>query len=98
MQIPIKRMVEKVPGGMMIVPMVIGSLITTSYPHAGDFFGSFTKALFTGSLPILAVFYVCMGTTIDVSSIPRVVQRGGLLMGTKILLGVTAAYGLGHLI
>ena len=98
MQIPIKRMVEKVPGGMMIVPMVVGSLITTTYPHAGDFFGSFTKALFTGSLPILAVFYVCMGTTIDVSSIPRVVQRGGLLMGTKILLGVIVAYGLGHLI
>ena len=83
---------------MMIVPMVCGSVITTLFPKAGDFFGSFTRALFTGTLPILAVFYVCMGATIDVRSLPRIAQRGGLLMGTKILLGVCAAVLFGHLI
>ena len=83
---------------MMLVPMVIASLIVTAFPHTGDFFGSFTRALFNGSIPILAVFYVCMGTTIDVSSIPRVVQRGGLLLGVKIGLGLAAAYVFGHLI
>ena len=98
MQIPIKRTIEKVPGGMMIVPMVVGSLITTAKPHTGEFFGSFTKALFTGSLPILAVFYVCMGTTVDISSLPRVVQRGGFLLLTKIGLGILVAFALGHLI
>jgi 2-keto-3-deoxygluconate permease len=98
MQVPIKRTVERVPGGMMIVPMVVGALITTAFPHAGEFFGSFTRALFTGSLPILAVFYVCVGATIEVRSLPRVVRRGGMLMLTKIGLGIVAAYVLGHLI
>jgi 2-keto-3-deoxygluconate permease len=96
MQIPIKRTVEKVPGGLMIVPMIIGSIIITLFPHAGEFFGSFTRALFTGSLSILAVFYVCMGATIDVRSLPGVARRGGLLMATKILLGIGAAFLLGH--
>ena len=75
----------------MIVPMIIGSVIITIFPHAGSFFGSFTNALFTGSLSILAVFYVCMGATIDVRSLPGVARRGGLLMATKLLLGIGAA-------
>lgn len=82
----------------MIVPMIIGAVIVTLFPHAGEFFGSFTRALFTGSLPILAVFYVCMGATIEVRSLPRVLRRGGFLMATKILLGIAAAFVLGHLI
>jgi len=96
MHIPIKRVVERVPGGLMIVPMMIGSVIVTFFPHAGEFFGSFTRALFTGSLSILAVFYVCMGATIDVRSLPRVARRGGALMATKILLGIAAALAFGH--
>ena len=96
MQIPIKRTVEKIPGGMMIVPLAVGSLITTFAPHAGAFFGSFTGALFTGALPILAVFYVCIGAKISLRSIPRVLRKGGALMATKFALGLAAGFTLGH--
>jgi 2-keto-3-deoxygluconate permease len=98
MRVPIKQTVERVPGGMMIVPMALGALIATVFPHAGQFFGSFTAALFTGSLPILAVFYVCMGATIELRSLPRVVRRGGALLLTKVALGALAALVLGRLI
>ena len=98
MPIPIKRTVERIPGGMMIVPLAIGSIITTFAPHAGAFFGSFTGALFTGALPILAVFYVCIGAKISLRSIPRVVRKGGALMATKFSLGLIAGFLLGHLI
>ncbi len=98
MRIRIKHAVESVPGGMMIVPLLGGALITTFLPHAGEFFGSFTDALFTGALPILAVFYVCMGATIKVRALPQVARRGGLLMATKIALGIAAGFVLGHFI
>jgi 2-keto-3-deoxygluconate permease len=98
MQIPIKRTVERIPGGMMIVPLAVGSLISTFAPHAGTFFGSFTGALFTGALPILAVFYVCIGAKITLRSIPRVLRKGGALMATKFSLGLAAGYSLGHLL
>jgi 2-keto-3-deoxygluconate permease len=39
-----------------------------------------------------------MGTTVAISSLPRVVQRGGLLLVTKIGLGIAAAFVLGHLL
>jgi 2-keto-3-deoxygluconate permease len=98
MPVPIKRSIERVPGGMMIVPLFTGALVSTFAPHAAGFFGSFTGALFTGSFPILAVFFVCMGSTISVRSLPQVLRRGGALMATKIVLGICAASLFGRLI
>jgi 2-keto-3-deoxygluconate permease len=83
---------------MMMVPLVCGAAITTVAPHAGTFFGSFTSGLFSGYLPILAVFYVCMGATIPVRSLPRVARRGGALLLTKACLGVAAGVILGRLL
>jgi 2-keto-3-deoxygluconate permease len=98
MRIPIKRSVEAVPGGTMIVPLLLGALLNTFAPATGTFFGSFTGALLKGSLPILAVFYVCIGSTVSVRSLPQVLRRGGVLMGTKLLLGIGVGIALGHLI
>jgi 2-keto-3-deoxygluconate permease len=98
MPIPIKRTIERVPGGMMIVPLALGALLTTIDARLGDYFGSFTGALFSGSLPILAVFYVCMGSTVTVRSLPLVLRRGGALMSAKLALGLGAGALLGHLI
>src|ERR1700755_732992 len=92
----IKRAIERVPGGMMTVPLLAGAALTTFAPHAAPYFGSFTNALFNGALPILAVFYVCMGSRISVSSLPLIIRKGGALMLTKVALGILAALVLGH--
>ena len=92
----IKATLERVPGGLMVVPLFLGSLFATWAPHTGTFFGSFTGALFTGSLALLAAFYVCVGATISVQSLPGVLRRGGALLVAKVLLGLAAAAVLGH--
>jgi len=94
----IKRAIEKVPGGMMVVPLLCGAALTTLAPHAAPFFGSFTNALYTGALPILAVFYVCMGARISLDALPQLLKKGGALLTTKVTLGFTASFVLGHLI
>ena len=78
------------------MPLLAGALMHTFAPRAGPFFGSFTGALFQGALPILAVFYVCVGAAIPVRSLGQVVKRGGALLGTKIALGIAAGVILGH--
>ena len=98
MGIPIKRGLEAIPGGMVIVPLTLGALIATFAPGAGQFFGSFTGALFTGALPILAVFYVCMGTTIPFETLPQVAGKGGVLLAAKVGMGVVAALILGRVL
>jgi len=88
----IKRSIEKIPGGMMLVPLLLGAVLNTLFPTTAKFFGSFTGAWMTGALPILAVFFVCIGATIDLRATPYILKKGGALLGTKLLCG--AALGM----
>ncbi|WP_172622646.1 2-keto-3-deoxygluconate permease [Leminorella richardii] len=88
----IKRAIEAVPGGMMVVPLFAGAFISTFFPQTATYFGSFTGALFNGALSILAVFYVCMGASIDVKATPYILKKGGTLFGIKV--GTAAVIGI----
>lgn len=85
----------------MVVPLMCGALVATFAPGAPAFFGSFTGALFTGALPILAVFFVCTGASIDFRATPYILRKGGTLFAVKIgigiLLGVVFGRVLGEL-
>jgi 2-keto-3-deoxygluconate permease len=95
-QVPIKQTIDRIPGGMMIVPLFAGALIHTFVPGAPQFFGSFTGALFTGALTILAVFYVCMGATIEFQATGYILKKGGALFATKIGIAVLVGVVLGR--
>ena len=95
-QLPIKRTIERIPGGMMIVPLFAGALIRTFAPGTPGFFGSFTGALFTGALTILAVFYVCMGATIEFRATPFIIKKGGALFAAKVIAAVVVGILLGR--
>jgi 2-keto-3-deoxygluconate permease len=95
-QIPIKQSIERVPGGMMIVPLLAGSLVVTFFPNTPKFFGSFTGALFSGALTILAVFYVCMGASIDFKATPYIIKKGGALFASKVAIAMLFGVVLGH--
>jgi len=94
--VKIKATIERLPGGMMIVPLALGCLLANLFHDLPKYLGSFTGALFTGSLPILAVFYVCMGATISFQTTPYLLKKGGVLLGVKFLCGLLAAIALGH--
>jgi len=97
-QIAIKRAIERVPGGLMVVPLLCGAVATTLFPNAAKFFGSFTGALFTGALPILAVFFVCTGASIDFRATPYILRKGGTLFAVKIGIGILLGMVFGRLL
>jgi 2-keto-3-deoxygluconate permease len=98
MAVPIKAGMEKVPGGLMLVPLLVGAVIHTAAPDAGEYFGSFTGAMFTGLAPILGVFYVCLGATLDLKATPYIAKKGGALLGSKIAFAVIMGIVLGRLL
>src|SRR5690242_11350635 len=97
MAVGIKAGMEKVPGGLMLIPLLVGAAIHTVAPHAGTFFGSFTGALFTGLAPILGVFYVCLGATLDVKATAYIAKKGGTLLASKIAFAAVVGIVLGRL-
>ncbi len=98
MQVPIKRSIDRLPGGMMVVPLLAGSLIATLFPHTPTIFGSFTAALFNGALTILAVFYVCMGASIEFRATPYILKKGGVLFAVKIAVAIVLGVVFGRVL
>ncbi|WP_413724552.1 2-keto-3-deoxygluconate transporter [Sodalis sp. RH16] len=87
----IKRAIDKIPGGMMLVPLFIGALCHTFAPDSGKYFGSFTNGLISGTVPILAVWFFCMGASIKLSATGTVLRKSGTLVVTKIAVAWVVA-------
>ncbi|MBJ2066514.1 2-keto-3-deoxygluconate permease 1 [Serratia odorifera] len=89
----LKASIEKVPGGMMVIPLVLGALLNTFAPAALDI-GGFTTALFkNGAAPLIGAFLLCMGAGISFKAAPQALLQGGTITLTKLL--VAMALGLG---
>ncbi len=94
----IKRAIEKIPGGMMLVPLFIGAICHTFAPDSGKYFGSFTNGLIAGTVPILAVWFFCMGASIKLSATGTVLRKSGTLVVTKIAVAWVVAALASHFI
>jgi len=69
-KVPILKTIEKVPGGLMVVFLLLGAIVNTFAPETLEV-GSFTTALFKkGALPLIAVLLVCSGAQITVRTAP----------------------------
>lgn len=80
----IKSAIERIPGGMMLVPLLLGALLNTLAPETGAYFGSFTKGMIGGTVPILAVWFFCIGASIELRATGVVLRKSGTLVVTKI--------------
>ncbi len=83
----ILRSIKKVPGGLMIIPLLLGALANTIIPGALEI-GGFTTHLFkTGAMPILAVFLFCNGAQINAKQAGAPLIKGVALTFTKVIIG-----------
>lgn len=83
----ILKTVKKVPGGLMVVPLLLGATFNTIWPQALEI-GGFTSALFkTGSMSILSLFCLCNGAQINIKQAGKPLTKGIVLTASKFIIG-----------
>ncbi|WP_430482504.1 2-keto-3-deoxygluconate permease [Rossellomorea marisflavi] len=88
----IKSTLNRIPGGMMVVPLLLSATINTISPDLLRI-GNFTQALFVdGAGTLIALFLLCTGAQINVRNVGVSLGKGAVLLSVKWLVG--AAVGL----
>lgn len=92
----IYRFINKVPGGMMVVPLFIGMAVNTFAPNALKI-GGFTQALTNQGYPtILAMYLFTVGTKMTMRAAPTMLKRGFGILFAKVGMAVLLALSLAH--
>jgi 2-keto-3-deoxygluconate permease len=85
---------QKVPGGMMVIPLLLGTVINTFFPQALEIGGFTTGVLKGGTVTIVGLFILCSGATINIKQAGIPIYRGIILTALKFFIGL----GLGLLL
>lgn len=86
------KLMQRIPGGLIIVPMLLGVLCNTFIPDALEI-GGFTTGMFkTGTACLLGMFLLLNGASINVKKIGMPLYKGFVLTAMKFVFGI--AFGL----
>src|SRR5262245_27077121 len=93
----IYRSINRVPGGLMVVPLFIGMVLNTFFPTLLQI-GGFTQALTGVGYPtILGMYLFTVGTKMTVTTAPRMLIRGLGIMTAKVATATILALAVAHI-
>lgn len=93
--VPLFDGMNKIPGGLMLIPLILGSIVGTFLPGFLDM-GGFTTALFkTSALPLIALLIFATGMQITARTSGPVLATTGVLLLTKSLIPAALVASLG---
>lgn len=90
------RAIGKIPGALMVVPLLLGALINTFFPESLEI-GAFTTALFRDGAPVLiGLFFVAVGSQISFRTALPSLEKGLVLVlakyGGSVAIGMAIAF------
>lgn len=87
----ILKTVQKVPGGLMIVPLFLAAIINTCFPNILKIGGIATATFSTGALAFIGCNLLCVGAQINPKGVAESLKRGAVLTIAKFLAGFIPA-------
>lgn len=88
-RLPIYATMQRIPGGLMLLPLILGAIIGTFAPDALSI-GGFTTALFKNSaLPLIALLIFATGTQVNMRTGGPVLATAGTILLMKTIVPAT---------
>lgn len=87
----ILKTIQKVPGGLMIVPLFLAAIINTCFPNILKIGGIATATFSTGALAFIGCNLLCVGAQINPKGVAESLKRGAVLTIAKFLAGFIPA-------
>ncbi len=93
--IPIKRFLDRFPGGIVIIPLLIGCVINSFCPSVLQI-GGFTTAIATGTSTLVGSLFFCLGAQLNLKCAKQAVKTGVVLVLAKYGIAVIIGLAVGH--
>lgn len=79
---------KNLPGGLVIIPLVIAVVIATFFPQAFQIGGYVTALFYEGNSCMMGFFLIVCGSMINIKQVGMPLYKGVVMTGTKFVLGV----------
>lgn len=79
---------KKIPGGLVIIPLVLAVLLATFVPDVFQIGGYVTALFYNGNAAMMGLFLIICGSTINVKQVGMPLYKGVTLTAVKFVLGV----------
>lgn len=83
----ILKTVQKIPGGLMIVPLFLGAVVNLLFPQFLDLGGMTTATFKSGASAFIGASLMCVGSQITITRVGEPLKRGAVLLAAKFLAG-----------
>ena len=88
---------KKLPGGLVIIPLVLAVLIATFFPQAYQIGGYVTALFYEGNSCMMGFFLIVCGSAINIKQVGMPLYKGVTLTATKFILGVLIGFAISAL-
>ena len=88
---------KSLPGGLVIIPLVIAVLIATFIPQAFQIGGYVTALFYEGNACMMGFFLIVCGSMIDIKQVGMPLYKGVVMTGVKFVLGVVMGLVVGKI-
>lgn len=81
------NILKNIPGGFIIVPLLLAILINTVFPEALTIGGPVTALFKEGNQAMMGLFLIICGSSINFKQAGEPLYKGMVLLGLKFLIG-----------
>lgn len=84
---------KKMPGGLVIIPLLIAVILATFCPKVFQIGGYVTALFYNGNSAMMGLFLIVCGSAINIKQVGMPLYKGVTLTAMKFILGVVLGYG-----